>query len=415
MKIRASIIGEIIQLALGSIMAHKLRTFLTLLGIIFGVASVMVVTAGLTGSQVYVRDSISKALGSNSFIVARLARFGNVSDDEWERMIKRNKNLKVEDVAFISERCPACAEVTAELSGVQTTYVGALEMQGTTIRGVTANTIYLGNFEVDEGRFFSNQEERGAALVGVIGWELKEKFFPAVDPVGKTFKLANVPLRVVGVMERLGSNFGQSQDNVAYIPISTYRKIFGSRRSIIIRGKAVTRERFDEALDQVRVAMRTRHKLSPEEDDDFGLISTDEINNAVDQFAAAVAVVVIPITLISLLVGGIVIMNIMLVSVTERTFEIGIRKALGARRSDILYQFLIESFVTAALGGAIGLLMAVGVATLVEQGFSFPMEIQLWQMAVSLSVSGGIGIIFGIYPAWKASKLDPIIAMTEGR
>jgi len=415
MKIRASIIAEIIQISLASIMAHKLRTFLTLLGIIFGVASVMVVAAGLTGSQVYVRDSVSKALGSNSFIVARLVGFGNVSDEEWDRMIKRNRNLKIEDVAFIRERCDACQEVTADVSGTHTTYLGSKEMFGTTVRGVTANTVYLGNFEVEEGRFFSQQEERGGAPVGVIGWDLKEKFFPTVDPVGKTFKIANQPIRVVGVLEKLGSNFGQSQDNIAYIPISTYQKIFGARRSILIRGNAVSRERFEEAIDQVRVAMRIRHKLAPDEDDDFGLLSTDQINNVVDQFAGAVAIVVLPITLISLLVGGIVIMNIMLVSVTERTFEIGIRKALGAKRKDILYQFLIESFVTAALGGAIGLLLAIAIATLVESGFSFPMEIQWWQMALSLLFSGGIGIVFGIYPAWKASKLDPIIAMTEGK
>lgn len=408
-------IGEIVRIALTSIMAHKLRTFLTLLGVIIGVASVVVVAAGLSGTEAFVLESVSKALGSNSFVLAKIARLGNVSDEEFQRMVKRNRDLKLHDLDFLRTYCSHCDQITAELSSVHTTYAGAREQQGTTVRGATANMIFLRNFDIEAGRFFSNQEERAARYVCVVGRELKTELFPTVDPVGKFVKINGQPLKVVGVMEELGSNFGQSQDNVLYLPITAYQKIFGARRSILIRGNAASRETFGDALDQVRVAMRIRHKLKPGEEDDFGLISTDEINDVVSEFANAVALVVLPITAVSLLVGGIVIMNIMLVSVTERTFEIGIRKAMGARRADILYQFLIEAFFTAALGGMIGLLLASGVARLVESGFSFPMEIEVWQMLLAVLFSGGIGIIFGMYPAMKASKLDPIIAMTEGR
>ncbi|MFQ5740717.1 MAG: ABC transporter permease [Acidobacteriota bacterium] len=415
MRVRTSLLGEIIRIALASILAHKLRTFLTLLGIIVGVASVVVVGAGLTGAQTYILDSVSQALGSNSFIVTKFVHFGNVSDEDWQKMIRRNKDIKLEDVEFLRKRCPDCGEITAEVGGVHTTYAGSQEMLATTVRGLTANAVYLGNFEVEEGRFFSRQESRGSRYVCIIGSELREKFFPTVDALGRTVKVAGQPLRVLGVLEQLGSNFGQSQDRVLYMPITTYQKLFGSRRSIMIRGKASSRDLFDTALDQVRVAMRVRHQLKPGEDEDFGLISTEEINDTVDQFTATVATVVIPITLISMVVAGIVIMNIMLVSVTERTFEIGIRKALGARRRDILNQFLIESFVMAALGGAVGLGLAYLLAWAVEAGSSFPMEISWVYMVLSVGVSGGIGIIFGIYPAFKASKLDPIIAITAER
>ena len=402
-------------MAFHSIWSHKLRTFLTLLGIIVGVASVMVVAAGISGAEEYVINQVSQALGSNSFILVQFGRFGNVSDEDWKEMRKRNQKIEFADLKFLRRYCTDCAQMTAELSGSQTTYVGKEELRGTNVNGVTANTIFLGNFEVEEGRFFVDSEVRSAANICVIGSELKEKFFPNVEPIGHTIKVRNHPLKIVGQLEKLGSSFGNNQDKAIYIPITTYQKIFGSRRSLMIRGKARSKEVFESALDQVRMGMRIRHKLHPNAKDDFGLVSTDEINNRVDQTASIVASVVIPITLISLLVGGIVIMNIMLVSVSERTFEIGIRKALGARRSDILNQFLIESFLMAALGGAIGLAGAWVVVRIVEMGFEFPMAITWGYALLAVGFSGGIGLIFGIYPAFKASQLDPIIAMTAER
>ncbi len=348
-------------------------------------------------------------------MLVQYGQFGNVSSEEWKEMLKRNPRIEFRDLEFLRRYCSDCEQITAELSGAHTTYAGDEELLGTTINGVTANSIFLASFEVEEGRFFVDSEVRSAASIGVIGVELRDKLFPHVDPIGHTLKVRNHPIRVIGVLETLGSNFGNSQDRVLYIPITAYQKIFGSRRSLMIRGRATSTEAFDSALDQIRVGMRIRHKLHPNEEDDFGLVSTDEINDTVDRAAGIVAGVVIPITLISLLVGGIVIMNIMLVSVSERTFEIGIRKALGARRSDILKQFLIESFLVAALGGAIGLGTAWVVARAIEDGFEFPMAITWEYAALAVGFSGGIGLVFGIYPAYKASQLDPIIAMTAER
>jgi putative ABC transport system permease protein len=406
---------EATRIALQSIYAHKLRTFLTLLGIIIGVASVMLVGASINGLQTYVMDTVSRTLGSDSFIVAKFAHLGDVSQEEWERMARRNKDIRLADVDFLRRHCPDCQELAGEISSQRTLYYGSEELYGTQVNGVTANRIFLGSQELEEGRFFADEEVRRARLVCVIGWDVYERFFAGTDALGRSVKVGAVSLQVIGVLERLGSSFGQSLDNTLYLPISTYQKIYGSRSSIMIRGNAASRERFASSMDQVRTAMRIRHKLRPNEEDTFGIISTEEINTFVDEFTQSIAAVVIPITAISLLVGGIVVMNIMLVSVTERTFEIGLRKSLGARRRDILNQFLVESFFLAASGGVAGLLLAAGLSRIIEAVAPVTMTISPAYIILSIGVAGGIGIIFGIYPAFTASKLDPIEALRADR
>jgi len=415
MRLRFSFLWESTRIALQSIFAHKLRTFLTLLGIIIGVASVMVVGAGIEGLETYVVDSVTKVLGSNSFILDKYAQIGERSQEEWEEILRRNKDLTLADLEYVRKHCPDCDEVVGELGTTRTIYYESKEIFGTRINGVTANRIFLGDQDLAEGRFFTGEEVRRSRNLCVIGWEVYTKFFENVDALGKTIRMGIHPLKVIGIMEKQGSTFGQSMDNNIFIPITTFQKIYGTRQSITIRGNAISRDRFPAVLDQVTVAMRIRHKLKPGEKNTFGLISTEEINSFVDQFVQAIAVVVIPITLISLVVGGVVVMNIMLVSVTERTFEVGLRKSLGAKRRDILYQFLIEAFFLAASGGLIGLGLATILARVIEATTPMTMTISLGYIFLSIGVSGGIGIIFGIYPAYKASKLDPIEALRMER
>lgn len=415
MKIHFSFIWEATVIAVHSIIAHKLRTFLTLLGIIIGVASVMLVGASIEGLQTYVMDTVSRTLGSDSFIVAKYARLGEVDQEEWEKMIRRNKDIRLSDVKFLRAHCPDCSEIAGELSSSRTLYHGSEELFGTQVQGVTANRIFLGNQDVSEGRFFTTEEVDHSRRIGVIGWEVYEKFFQGSDAIGREIKLGAEPIKVIGVLEKLGSSFGQSLDNTLYIPISAYQKIYGARSTITIRGNAVSRGRFDAAVQEVRTAMRIRHKLKPSEEDTFGIISTEEINSFVDEFVQSIAAVIIPITAISLVVGGIVVMNIMLVSVTERTFEIGIRKSLGARRRDILNQFLIEAFLVAAAGGLVGLGIAAIAAKIIQALSPLTMTISIGYIVLSIGFSGGIGIIFGIYPAFTASKLNPIDALRDNQ
>ncbi|MEW6129702.1 MAG: ABC transporter permease [Acidobacteriota bacterium] len=413
MKSFYSFYTDATKIALQSIFAHKLRAFLTLIGIIIGVASVVVVGAAISGLKTYVLDKVSKVLGANHFMIARMVTHGRVSDDEWERMDKRNKRLTFEDFEWLQQQCTFCAAVGAQVNDRVDLKINGQELFGTQVAGVTANMGEIEDKTVVEGRFLVPHEIDHASYVVVIGYDLKDKFFEGTDPIGKELKVRDIPLTVVGVEEKRGSMFGQSLDNHLYIPITTFGRLFGRRQSLQLHGKAENRESFEKTIEQARVALRNYHKLKGNEDDDFGLVNVEQFTETADQFTGAIAIVITPITMISLLVGGIVVMNIMLVSVTERTFEIGLRKALGATRNQILTQFMIESSLLTSFGGVLGLLLASGISSLISSTTPMTMTITVFYIALSLGVSTIIGLIAGIYPAFKAAKLDPIKALTK--
>ncbi len=407
-----SVYADALKIALQSIFAHKLRAFLTLIGIIIGVASVVTVGASISGLNTYVVDRVAKVLGTNHFMIARIASTGRMSDEEFERQNRRNKRLTWEDYEWVRDHCRACAEVGAAVGGQADLKQDGAEFPSAVVFGATANMVDIEDKTIAEGRFISNDEVNRSALVVVLGGDIKDKFFPNTSAVGKTLKVRGLPMRVVGVEEKRGSFFGDSIDRHVYIPVTTHMQIWG-RNGLQIHGKGFTRETFQQAIEDARVAMRVKRQLKGNEEDDFGLVDVEAVNNQIDQFTSSIAMVVVPITLITLIVGGIVVMNIMLVSVTERTFEVGLRKAVGATKRQILLQFLIESAILCALGGIIGLLLSYGVTVLITALASITMTITIGYILLALIVSTAVGMIAGIYPAFKAARLDPILALTK--
>jgi putative ABC transport system permease protein len=400
-------------IALRSIFAQKMRAFLTLIGIIIGVSSVVVVGASISGFNDYIVSTISRILGVNHFMMDRFAHQGEWSDEDWDRAMKRNKEFRIADYEWLAANCSKCKEVGASTNiNIDLKHDGK-ELFGTQINGVTANMGEIENKTIVSGRFLAQHEVEYARPVVVIGGEVRNKFFENVDPIGKTIKIGSMPVTIIGVEEMRGPFLGQSIDNHVYIPLTTFGKIYGRDRDIQLHGSAKTTEALNAAIEDARTVMRNRHKLKGKEEDDFGIVNTDALNGEIDRFTGAIALVVTPVTLLSLVVGGIVVMNIMLVSVTERTFEIGLRKAVGALKRQILLQFLIESSLLTAVGGVMGLLVASVISWIVRSYTPIPMTITVGYIALALIVSGGIGMIAGIYPAMKASRLDPIVAMTK--
>jgi putative ABC transport system permease protein len=405
------VLGEALKMAAGAVWTHKLRSFLTLIGVIIGVASVMVVGAIISGLETYVTDNITSALGSNSFIIDRVARV-NMTHEEYDKIYRKHKDLTWDDYQAILQKSKLAKAVVIQKGRRTDPRYKSRELFDTRVTGSSANIVEIASLDVISGRFFQSFEVDRAQAVTVIGWELRTALFPGEDPLGRLIKLGGQDYRVIGVLAKRGSFLGNNQDNEAYIPVTSFTKTFGTRRGWTIRVKTDAGPAFEQCQDEVRSILRAKHDLKPNQEDDFDILSTEAINQSVGQFTGAIASVAIPVMVIALVVGGIVIMNIMLVSVTERTREIGIRKAIGARRRDLLLQFLLESAIMGILGGSFGILLAFGCAFLIENLAGWTLTVTPFYIILSLTISGGVGILAGMYPAWKAAKLDPILALS---
>ncbi len=403
---------EAIKLAIESIHSHKLRSFLTLLGVIFGVATVIVVVSLIEGFNKYVDEKIAN-IGTNAFSIQQFAIEDFASLDALNEARKLNKEVRMEDLEALRARVGqgAIKDVGAQEEVMCELKAGKETLIGVSLQAITGNIIEIQNKEIAEGRPFSQAEELSARAVCFVGSDIADRFFPTRSAIGQTIKIDGRPFEIIGVAKSIGSVFGVSRDKFVSIPMSTFMNIYGSRRSFQLLVAAISPDAYEAAVDEARVAMRTRRKLKPNEKDNFGIITPSAVNNLRDKIFGTIQVVAVGVTSIALVVGGIVIMNIMLVSVTERTKEIGIRKSLGARRRDILRQFLVESTIQALAGGAVGVSIAWGLSKLVSTLTPIPTSLPMLAVAVALGVSGGVGLIAGVYPAWRAAGLDPVTAM----
>jgi len=400
---------EALKLAIQSLWANKLRTVLTLLGVVIGVTSVIAVVTLVNGANSFVIEKFSR-YGADVFTVTRMPALITNSDD-YVRFQKR-KVILYEDLKYIQENCKRCIGIGGQQASTGKVVRGTQSITDATIRGYTWQMPALQNLDIAEGRGFTETDDEHGSHVAIIGTDIAENLFAGVDPIGLELRADGTPYTVIGIVEKQGSTFGQSQDNFIGVPLTAYQKDYGTQKSVTIYIKAGSAgPPLEAAADEVRVLMRARRHDTAGKSDSFELDTNNTLVGFASQLTNSFGAVAGAIALISLVVGGIVIMNIMLVSVTERTREIGIRKALGARRRDILLQFLIESALMSLVGGIIGVAGGVAVAELVTVVAGFPSTVAFWSVLAGLVMATGTGLFFGVYPARKAAELDPIVAL----
>lgn len=405
---------ETLKLAVAAIWAHKLRSALTLLGMIVGVTAFVVVVSLIEGFNRYVDEKIA-GIGAKSFTIQRFNPLEDFKDtDTIAAAQRRNKDMTLADYEYLKERATLIGKIGAKARGTRSEVKRGDEvLEDVFVSGATANCVDIENRDVAEGRFIAEPEDDGAARVAYIGADVANKLFPSGNSVGQQISIRGLPYRVIGVEVARGTVFGIPQDTFIIVPLKTYSINYGGlfrQRSLFFVATSRTDELFNDAVEEARFLLRARRKLGPNEKDNFGIVTPDAITGLRDRLFGTIFIVAMLVPGIALIVGAIVIMNIMLVSVTERTKEIGIRKSLGARQRDILKQFLVEAVTLATLGGAVGIFLAWIVGLVVTAWF-FPTYLSLFAILGALAASGSAGVASGIFPAWKAARLDPIEAL----
>jgi len=399
---------EPMMIALETLRSHKLRSFLTLLGVILSVSTLIIVVSMVQGANKYVAEKVAN-FGSNVFLVMRFPLI--TSAEQFVKLSRSNKNITFEDYEYVRDNMRL-----AEAVGLEAHHNGVVKyktesIEDIDVRGVTANMVGIDTEEPVLGRYVTEADDFHRANVTMIGNDVAKRFFTGVDPLGRSIYVDGEAYEVVGVAKEMGSAFGQSQDSFVYIPIQTWRKVYGSNVSMNINIKAVAADLMQPAEDEARVLMRARRHLTGKQDDTFGVVEPSAIMDLYNNVTGGLASASIGIVAIFLVIGGIVVMNIMLASVTERTREVGVRKSLGATRRDILLQFLIESGVMATIGGVLGVILAAVIAFGIERLTPFPMDLPIRWVIIGVGVAAAVGVFFGVYPAYKASKLNPIEAL----
>ncbi|HAF14278.1 MAG TPA: ABC transporter permease [Blastocatellia bacterium] len=405
---------ETLKLAIAAIWAHKLRSALTLLGMIIGIMSVVVVYSLIQGFNTYVDEKIA-GIGAKSFTVQRFNPLEDFKDtDTIAAAQRRNKDLTLEDYEYLKERATLIGKLGAKARSTPSEIKrGNQVLEDVFVTGATANIADIENRDIADGRYIADPENDAAQRVAYIGADVASNLFPAGNPIDQEIIIAGLPYRIIGVEAVKGTVFGVPQDNFIHVPLKTYANNFGGlirQRSLYFVATAKTDDVFNDAVEETRFLMRVRRKLGAGEKDNFGMVTPDAITGLRDRLFGTIFIVAIAVPSIALLVGAIVIMNIMLVSVTERTKEIGIRKSLGARQMDILKQFLVEAVTLSAIGGAVGVTIAWIIGRIITAVF-FPTFLSIGAVLIAVGVSMAVGVMAGVFPAWKAARLDPIEAL----
>ena len=401
-------IKDSIVIALQAIWANKLRSFMTVLGNIVAVTSIVTVVTLIQGMNAMVSDAIVSDVGADSFTIQRRPPIRSQDDEERTRA---NPLLTLREAAAIRGYSPVVKAVMAQASRGATVGYRDQELDNISIQGVTSDYSDFSTFTAERGRMMSTIEVERSQPVALIGYDLADKLFGDINPLEKNIKIAGIPFRVVGVSEKKGSFFGNSQDNFAVIPLGAYQKLFGARQSLTLTVKPTSTDELNAAMDDATVALRVARHLKPGDRDNFGMFTSDTILDLYHQVTNGVFAVLVGIVALSLLVGGIVIMNIMLMVVSERTREIGLRKALGAKRKDIMAQVLTESITLSTFGGVIGIALGFLAATGISALTPLPARLEPWSVVLGIGITASVGLFFGAYPASRAASLDPIEAL----
>ena len=401
-------IVESIRLALSSIWANKLRSLLTLLGNIVAVSSIITVVALITGVNAAVSDAIVSDLGADSFVIQRTGITQN--EDEFERQ-RSNPNVTIDDAHAVRRFALSIGSVMAQAQQSTRVAYRDEELESVQVQGVTEEYLDFTTFDAERGRMITPVEIRHKRQVALIGYQIGERLFGAADPLDKQIRVAGVNFRVIGVSAKKGSAFGNSLDEFVVIPLGAYQKLFGARQSLELMVRPRDPSLVQQAKDEARVAMRVERRLKPSQPDNFGMLASDSVLGIFQQATKGIAVVLVGVVGLSLVVGGIVIMNIMLMVVSERTREIGLRKALGAKRRDIMSQVLTESVTLSLTGGVLGVAMGSMFATLISSLTPVPASVEAWSVVLGVSITALVGLFFGWYPARRAAMLDPIDAL----
>jgi putative ABC transport system permease protein len=401
---------ESIAIALQSIWANKLRSFMTLLGNIVAVTSIVTVVSLIQGVNSMVSSAILTDVGADAFTIQRVPPRATLTEDEEERA-RNNPNLTVVEADVVRAFSPAITSVMAQAQRRGTVTYRDQVLENIQIQGVTSEYIDFASFDAERGRMMTPTEVARNRPVVLLGWDVADQIFGDINPLDKVIKIEGVHFRVVGVSTRKGAVFGASMDVFAVIPLGAHEKLFGARQSLSLMVKPASPDLLQTAMDDATVALRVARRLKPSEPDNFGIFTSDTLLGLYEQATTGIFAVLVGIVALSLVVGGIVIMNIMLMVVSERTREIGLRKALGARRKDILWQVLTESITLSTCGGLVGIALGFLVAQVISMFTPLPARLEPWSVALGIGITAAVGLFFGAFPAARAARLDPIEAL----